>query len=385
VILPSLGESVTEGIVTRWMKQVGDPVERDEPLYEISTDKVDSEMPAPASGVLVQILVPEGDTVAVGATLAIIGEDGTAAVPPASAAAAEPVPAPPAATAAPATAPAASWSGAPGAVVTSPFVRQALASSGLTSDQVAPTGPGGRITRDDVAAAAAARSSQPAPPPPAGAWAPVHSPAVAFVAMEARYDEVERALSSEAARAARAEGVDLDATVIALRAAVEALADHPELNAWVSAGELRRVSARNVGIDVEIAEGLVAPVIHEAEDLTVRGLARRMAEVTERAVTGALAVEDLMGATFSISRLPDDAVVLTIPALRPPQVAALSIGAIRRQPVVSTRDGVDTVGVGSIGILGLAYDSTAVSPSQAAAFLARLAALLEQSDWTAQL
>ena len=214
---------------------------------------------------------------------------------------------------------------------------------------------------------------------------PERPAAVAFVAQEARYDAVDRALASDVAAAAAAEGVVLDATVFALRAAVEALAEHPELNGWTSGGMLHLETSRNIGIDVEIDQGLVALVLHDAQDLTLRGLAKRMVELEDRAATLSLGVEDLMGATFSISRIPAEPVVLTIPALRSPQVAALSVGAVRRQPVVVNDGGVEVVAVGSVGILGLAYDSTVVSPSQAAAFLGRLADLLDRSDWTAQL
>lgn len=375
VTLPSLGESVTEGIVTRWMKQVGESVQRDEPLYEISTDKVDSEMPAPASGILVEILVAEGDTVAVGARLAVISEDGSVPEMPARVSAQVVAPSPE---------PVPSAVGTPS--VTSPFVRRELAAAGLTAGEVVPTGPGGRIRRADVAAAASGTSSAPAPAPTAGVdWMPERPAAVAFVAQEARYDAVDRALASDVAAAAAAEGVVLDATVFALRAAVEALAEHPELNGWTSGGMLHLETSRNIGIDVEIDQGLVALVLHDAQDLTLRGLAKRMVELEDRAATLSLGVEDLMGATFSISRIPAEPVVLTIPALRSPQVAALSVGAVRRQPVVVNDGGVEVVAVGSVGILGLAYDSTVVSPSQAAAFLGRLADLLDRSDWTAQL
>ena len=377
VTLPSLGESVTEGIVTRWMKQVGESVQRDEPLYEISTDKVDSEMPAPASGILVEILVAEGDTVAVGARLAVISEDGSVPEMPARVSAQVVAPSPE---------PVPSAVGTPS--VTSPFVRRELAAAGLTAGEVVPTGPGGRIRRADVAAAASGTSSVPAPAPAPTAgvdWLPERPAAVAFVAQEARYDAVDRALASDVAAAAAAEGVVLDATVFALRAAVEALAEHPELNGWTSGGMLHLETSRNIGIDGEIDQGLVALVLHDAQDLTLRGLAKRMVELEDRAATLSLGVEDLMGATFSISRIPAGPVVLTIPDLRSPQVAALSVGAVRRQPVVVNDGGVEVVAVGSVGILGLAYDSTVVSPSQAAAFLGRLADLLDRSDWTAQL
>ena len=377
VTLPSLGESVTEGIVTRWMKQVGESVQRDEPLYEISTDKVDSEMPAPASGILVEILVAEGDTVAVGARLAVISEDGSVPEMPARVSAQVVAPSPE---------PVPSAVGTPS--VTSPFVRRELAAAGLTAGEVVPTGPGGRIRRADVAAAASGTTSVPAPAPAPTAgvdWMPERPAAVAFVAQEARYDAVDRALASDVAAAAAAEGVVLDATVFALRAAVEALAEHPELNGWTSGGMLHLETSRNIGIDGEIDQGLVALVLHDAQDLTLRGLAKRMVELEDRAATLSLGVEDLMGATFSISRIPAGPVVLTIPDLRSPQVAALSVGAVRRQPVVVNDGGVEVVAVGSVGILGLAYDSTVVSPSQAAAFLGRLADLLDRSDWTAQL
>jgi len=370
--------------VTRWMKQVGDLVDRDEPLYEISTDKVDSEMPAPASGVLTEILVPEGDTVAVGERLAVISEGGDESSPP-PAAVADPAEQRPAPSDQGGGAPPVAASTGAGAV-TSPFVRRALAASGRSADDVVGTGPGGRISRADLAATASIDpTSTESAPIPATTWVPDRPAAVAFVAMEARYGEVEQALASKVAVAAAAEGVILDATVFALRAAIEALGEFPELNAWTTDGELHPEASRNVGIDVEIEQGLVAPVIHDAQDLTLRGLARRMVEVTERATTLSLGIEDLMGATFSVTRVPAEPVILSIPALRPPQVAALSVGGIRRTPVATSEGGDEVVVITSVGILGLAYDSAHVSPTLAAAFLARTAALLERPDWTAQL
>ena len=383
MILPSLGESVTEGIVTRWMKSVGDSVERDEALYEISTDKVDSEMPAPASGVLVEIRVPEGETVFVGAVLAVISEDGSVA-PTADPSAAEPATAStpqPETSVPPASMAHETTSGSSGSHVTSPFVRRDLAAAGVASTTVVGTGPGGRITRSDAAQAfAGAPRIQNFP------TSAIQAPTVAFLAIEARFDRVDEALASAVASAAAEEGVELNRTVVAIRAAVEALAEFPELNGWVDSQGFVPESSRNIGIDVELEQGLAVPVVHDAQDLTLRGLAKRISEIAERVRTRSLGIEDLLDATFSISKSPSDEVLLGVPVLRTPQVAALSIGAVRRRPVVEHDEGgAERLGIAPVGILGLTYDASTVEPSLAAGFLARIADLLSSTGWDAQL
>lgn len=375
VTLPSLGESVTEGIVTRWMKAVGDPVERDEALYEISTDKVDSEMPSPASGVLAEIRVPEGDTAAVGAVLAVISEDGSAVPAPRSdEVPSAPLTQPPSAAAAPeGLAPVATGR------VTSPLVRRDLASAGALGEQVPGSGPGGRVTRRDVAARA--------PAPAIGLEASFGStgPATAFVVAEARFDAVDLALSSPAAEAAQAEGLHLSHSVVATRAAVEALAEFPRLNGWRDGGELVVEASRHIGVEVELEQGLVAPVVQDAQDVTLRGLARRIDELTEQARDRSLGVEELLGATFAVSSGSAEGALLAAPALRSPLVAAMSIGPISRRAVVDGEGADERVAVASVGMLGLTYDADLIEPSVAAGFLSRVSELIASSDWAAQL
>lgn len=387
VTLPSLGESVTEGIIIQWFKKVGDAVGRDEALCEVSTDKVDSELPSPFAGVLTEILVEEGDTVTVGQRLAVIG-DGDGAPAPTTAtpdATAEPAPA---ATAPPASTPVApppstSAAGASGAI-TSPFARRVLERAGVDPRGVVGTGPGGRVTRGD--AESAALGGAPSEGSGHALSAPMVGGPVGFVAVEAHYDAVERALGSSVAKAAVADGIPLDPFVFAVRAAVEALAEFPELNAAFDGAELVEHADRNIGVGVELDRGLAVPVVQTAQDLALRGLARRLAEVADRARAQQLSVDDLMNGTFTVMRSPSADVIFSIPVIVEPQVAILSIDSVVRRPVVVvSEDGGESVAIRSIGVVGLSFDARAIDASRAAGFLARIATLLSTQDWLAQL
>ncbi len=389
VTLPSLGESVTEGIIIQWFKKVGDVVGRDEALCEVSTDKVDSELPSPFAGVVTEILVEEGDTVTVGQRLAVIGDGGGVPVAAASApdvvAATGPAAAAPAAHApsAPAPGPSQSGAGVSGAI-TSPFARQVLERAGVDANSVVGTGPGGRVTRDDAESAALSGASGDLAGPLVSA--PMVGGPVGFVAVEAHYDAVERALGSSVAKAAVADGVPLDPFVFAVRAAVEALAEFPELNAAFDGAELVEHADRNIGVGVELERGLAVPVVQAAQDLALRGLARRLTEVADRARAQQLSVDDLMNGTFTVMRSPSSDVVFSIPVIVEPQVAILSIDSVVRRPVVVvSEDGGESVAIRSIGVIGLSFDARAIDASRAAGFLARIAVLLSTQDWLAQL
>ncbi|HEX4245447.1 MAG TPA: dihydrolipoamide acetyltransferase family protein, partial [Acidimicrobiales bacterium] len=396
MIMPQLGETVTEGTVTKWLKSVGEQVARDEPLFEVSTDKVDSEVPSPAEGVLSEIIVPEGDTVDVGVKLAVIGGDGAgdagataeneAPAPPSESPA--PPPPPPAAApiAAPAPPPAApSPSPAPEAVsvaaeappvssgngqVLSPVVRKLMNENGIDPSQVTGTGLGNRITRDDVeaviaangpgtgaAAPAAAASAPPAPASAAPAAPPIPAvPAPApsrpdgrdevvpftnirrrtaehmvrskatsahtLMVKEADYERVEQVRRAHGERFKAEEGFSLSYLPFAARAAVEALGDFPHLNSSVGEDALIVHYDVNLGVAVDLDnEGLIVPVIHHAEELTLRGTARRIRDLADRARTKRLSLDDISGGTFSITNAGPFGTLITGAIINQPQVA----------------------------------------------------------------
>jgi 2-oxoglutarate dehydrogenase E2 component (dihydrolipoamide succinyltransferase) len=466
--MPQLGETVTEGTITKWMKAVGDEVARDEPLFEVSTDKVDSEVPSPAAGVLSEILVPEGETVEVGVKLAVIG-DGSGATgssdAPAAAAAEAPAPAaeaapppppppPPPAQAAPpppspaAPAPAAepappvgadgNGSGA-GAQVLSPMVRRILSENDIDESEVTGTGAGGRITRDDALRAADARRSagatvQPPPAVPTQAVpvqaAPAASPARvapatpsvsmapfrtagdqvvpfsnmrrrtaehmvrskatsphAFIANEVDFETVERVRTAWGERFKAEEGFTLTYLPFVARAAVEALRDFPLLNASVVEESLVVHSEVNLGIAVDLShEGLIVPVIHRAEEVTLRGVARRIRDLAERARGRQLNADDIAGGTFSITNDGPFGTYFTVPIINQPQVAILATDGIARRPVVVTQpDGSESIAIHSTGILGVSWDHRAVDGAYVSLFLAKVAELLGTRDWAAEL
>ncbi len=473
-MMPQLGETVTEGTVTRWMKGVGDAVERDEPLFEVSTDKVDSEVPAPASGVLTEILVPEGETVEVGVKLAVIGDgaggEAPAAAPVAEAeAAAAPAPATQAApepSAPPAPAPSPPVQASPGPlpspepitapqsapapigevqtngpdrVVISPMVRRLLSESGIDSSEVTGTGPGGRITRDDVlkevdarrSGAAAAPAPAPVPPAPAqpaapstsapAPTAPVRAPVTpsvssaagdqlipfsnvrrrtaehmvrskatsphAFIAKEVDFEVVERVRSVWGERFRSEEGFSLTYLPFVARASVEALRDFPLLNASVVDDALLVHADVNLGIAVDLShEGLIVPVVHRAEELSLRGLARRIRDLADRARSRKLNADDISGGTFSITNDGPFGTYFTVPIINQPQVAILATDGIARRPVVVTHsDGSESIAIHSTGVVGLSWDHRAVDGAYVSLFLARVAELLGSRDWAAEL
>jgi 2-oxoglutarate dehydrogenase E2 component (dihydrolipoamide succinyltransferase) len=456
--MPQLGETVTEGTVTKWMKAVGDTVARDEPLFEVSTDKVDSEVPSPAAGVLTDIIVPEGDTVEVGVVLAKIGDDADgAAAPPADAAAppaeapaskpapqsapapapapaAAPAPPPPApAPAAPAPAPAPA--GAPEPLVLSPVVRKLLSENGISAADVPGTGVGGRITREDVlkvvdaqhasGAAPAAPAATPTPPPAPAAAAPRSAPAPAasappvlrgagdqvvpfsnmrrrtaehmvrskstsphaFIAYETDFENVERVRKTWGERFKAEEGFSLTYLPFVARAAVEAMRDFPLLNSSVVDDALVVHPEVNLGIAVDLShEGLIVPVIHRAEEVTLRGLARRIRDLADRARNRQLNADDIAGGTFSITNDGPFGTYFTVPIINQPQVAILATDGIARRPVVVTHDdGSESIAIHSTGILGVSWDHRAVDGAYVSSFLARVAELLAGRDWSAEL
>ncbi len=410
--MPQLGETVTEGTVTRWFKAVGDQVARDEPLFEVSTDKVDSEVPSPASGVLAEILVAEGDTVDVGTRLAVIGDGAEAPAPPPPAA--ETVaPAPPAAETPappPASLPTPPPAEAPAGAVLSPMVRKLIADHGIDAASIRGTGVGGRITRHDVEAAAAPTPARPvpaAPPPPVvvsgrdeivpfsnirrrTAEHMVRSKATSahtLMVKEADYERVEQVRREHGRRFAEEEGFSLTYLPFAARATVEALAEFPHLNASVGDDVLIVHRDVHLGIAVDLDnEGLIVPVVHHAEELSLRGMARRIRELADRARTKRLSADDISGGTFSITNAGPFGTLITGAIINQPQVAILSTDGVSRKPVVvEAADGSEAIAIHSVGLLAATFDHRAVDGAYVARFLARVAGLLAERDWATEL
>lgn len=398
VVLPSLGESVTEGIVTRWLKAVGDAVQRDEPLYEISTDKVDSEMPSPATGVLVQILAAEGDTVPVGGRLAII-EDGAApsAPAPSTAAPAPPPPPPPAsspsppAAGAPGSAPAPAGTppppgrAAPGdATTTSPVVRRILEDAGLDPSGVVGTGPGGTVTRRDAEQAVLRRPVVEEVVPPSNTRrrmaehmaASAQSTPQAFVAVEADAAAIDRL---EKLGSTTLDGVLVEpATVVAL-CAVRALGEFELLNATTTDEGVVVHHSVNLGFVLAVDDGMLVPVVHAAGGLTLRALARRVADVRARTATRQLTTDDLLGATVTVTGPATGGVLFSVPILIQPQVAIISVGSPHR--VLEEDPGIPgAFRTATRVVIGCAFDHRVVESGYVARFLDRTAALLAGLD-----
>jgi pyruvate dehydrogenase E2 component (dihydrolipoamide acetyltransferase) len=438
ITMPQLGETVTEGTITRWFKKVGDPVAADEVLFEVSTDKVDSEVPSPAAGVLTEILVPEGDTVDVGTVLARVGDGAAAPAPAAPPAAPEPTPAPapvqeapaPAPAPAPAAPPPAPAPAAPAASdndprLLSPVVRRLISENGIDPATIQGTGAGGRITRADVQAVIEQGGGTPPAPAPAAPSAPAPAPAPAtsgpapaagardevipfsnirrrtaehmvlskstsphaFAAVEVDYHNVEKVRRAHKDAFRAQEGAALTYLPFISRAVVDALRDYPELNSSVGHQELIVHHDVHLGYAVDLEyKGLMVPVVHNADGKRLRALAREVADLAERARTKALGPDDILGGTFTITNLGSYGTTITFPVINQPQVAILSTDGVRKRPVVVEQaDGSDAIVIRPVGSLGLAWDHRAVDGAYAAAFLRHVKEILETRDWDSEL
>ncbi|HEY1762104.1 MAG TPA: dihydrolipoamide acetyltransferase family protein [Acidimicrobiales bacterium] len=395
VTLPSLGESVTEGIITQWFKKVGDMVARDEPLFEVSTDKVDSEMPSPAAGVLVEIIAGEGDTVETGSRVAVIDETASAS-PSSHDALAAPAPAAQESVAAPADAPAVSTPPAPApptpsvsnddanGVVVSPVVRRILNDGGVEPSTLKGTGPGGSITRRDAERAVAQGPTEEVVLPLSngrrrmGLHMSVSSQSTphGFVAVD-----VDGTIFGELEALGRVtrDGERISDEMVVSLAAVRALAEFEFLNATYSGDELVLHRTVNLGVIRAVADdGMLVPVVHAAAGLTLRALARRVNELDVRVATRQLTADDLMGGTFTIAGAPTEHTLWAKPIIIQPEVAILSMGAVRLVPVVA-KDGV-TIVAGRRVVLGLSFDHRVCEPAGAASYLERVGELLAGMD-----
>jgi pyruvate dehydrogenase E2 component (dihydrolipoamide acetyltransferase) len=410
VTMPALGESVTEGTVTRWLKNVGDLVTADEALLEVSTDKVDTEIPSPATGTLISIDVAVDSTVPVGARLAVIGGEGAAAPVAAAPVAAAPVAAAPVAAAPVAAAPVAQVSNEDAYVT--PIVRKFASENGVDLSKVKGTGIGGRIRKEDVLAAAPRASATLGAPPtstpqaaPAASSAPISvSPLRGTTVTMSRLRKViaERMLESLHVSAQLTTVIEVDVTAISrLRdrakasfearegtklsylpffsvAVCEALKQHPVLNASVAGDQITYHAAEHLGIAVDTERGLLVPVIRDAGDLNMGGIARKIADVAARTRENKIAPDELGGGTFTITNTGSRGALFDTPIINQPQVAILGLGAVVKRPMVMKgTDGGETIAVRSMVYLGLSYDHRIVDGADAARFLVTLKERLE--------
>ena len=498
ITMPQLGETVTEGTITKWLKNVGDRIEEDEVIYEVSTDKVDSEVPSPVAGFLTEIKVPEGETAEVGAVLAVVGDappgggggaagadaaaapaepsaepsadqggdpeptagsdvpsaepapDPTAASAPApaegsgsaserQAASAEapapaetpqPTSAPPATGAAPATGNG-NGSGNERGRVLSPVVRRLISEHDLDVEQINGTGAGGRITRadvlaviDDGASAAATAPAAPAPPaeaPAPAASAPKPAPQAApvkpgerdevvpfsnirrrtaehmvrslgtsahtLVVIEVDYENVDKVRNAVKAKFKDEEGTSLTYLPFIARALVDAIREFPHVNASVGNDELIVHRYVNLGIAVDMDyQGLIVPVVQDAETKRLRALAREIADLGRRAKAKKLSADEIAGGTFTITNAGGYGTLITGPIINQPQVAILSTDGVKPRPVaIALPGGGYGIAVHPVGNLAISFDHRAYDGAYASAFLARLKEILETRDWNSEL
>jgi len=413
VTMPALGESVTEGTVTRWLKNVGDQVTVDEALLEVSTDKVDTEIPSPASGTLVSIDVAVDSTVPVGARLAVIGGTGVVAAPVVAApVVAAPVVAAPVVAAPVVAAPvvAAPVVAANDDAYVTPIVRKFAAENNVDLSKVRGTGIGGRIRKEDVLAAApvavaqsaalVTQNTSPVPSATPVAISPLRGTTVTMSRL--RKVIAERMLESLHVSAQLTTVIEVDVTAIArLRerakptfetregtklsflpffavAVCEALKQHPVLNASVTGDQITYHAAEHLGIAVDTERGLLVPVIRDAGDLNMGGVARKIADVAARTRDNKISPDELGGGTFTITNTGSRGALFDTPIINQPQVAILGLGAVVKRPVVMKgTDGGETIAVRSMVYLGLSYDHRIVDGADAARFLVTLKDRLE--------
>ena len=436
VTMPALGESVTEGTVTRWLKNVGDTVNVDEPLLEVSTDKVDTEIPSPASGTILSIDVAVDSTVPVGARLAMIGAANAAPAAPAApvvtppAAPSAPVVTPPSAPVAPvvaapvepvvaAPAPAAPVVAAqPDDAYVTPIVRQFAKEHGVDLSKVTGTGVGGRIRKEDILAAAKPAAPAPAAAAPVPVAAAKSSAPVAVsplrgttvtmsrlrkviaarmveslqisaqltTVIEVDVTKIARLRDKAKAQFAEREGVNLTFLPFFAVAVTEALKQHPVLNSSIDGDQVTYHGAEHLGIAVDTERGLLVPVIRDAGDLNIAGLSRKIADVAARTRDNKISPDELGGGTFTITNTGSRGALFDTPIINQPQVAILGIGAVVKRPMVMKgTDGGENIAVRSMVYLALSYDHRIVDGADAARFLVTLKERLEEGSFESDL
>ena len=409
VLMPQMGESITEGTITKWLKKIGDTVQRDEPIFEISTDKVDAEIPSPVAGILTAIKVEEGATVTINTVVAVIG--GGAAPAAAAPAAAAPTPA---ATPAPAAAPApvAAAASAGEGLRSSPLVRKIASENNVDLSQVPATGASGRITKQDIlghleggapaaakpaAPAAAAASAKPAAPaapqPQPGELVPmtkmrsiiakrmVESKATSahvHTVFKVDMTRIVKLREKEKNKYEQRNGVKLTYMPFITRAAVQALRKHPIVNSTTQGEAILYNKNINIGIAVALEWGLIVPVIKQAEEKSFLGVARSIVDLADRARSKKLAPDDVAGGTFTLTNSGIFGEQFGTPIIAQPQSAILGIGGLNKEAVVLTdKDGQDTIAIRSIQRFTLGFDHRTIDGSDAGKFMSDFKAYLE--------
>ena len=427
ISMPALGESVSEGTVTRWLKNVGDTVAVDEALLEVSTDKVDTEIPSPVAGILLAIDVPIDTTVAVGARLGLIGASGSAPVaapvapvapvvaapvvtpPPVAPVVAAPVVAAPVVTPTPAAQVAAAPISQPVDAYVTPLVRKLASELGVNLATVKGTGIGGRIRREDVEQAAPAKAA-PVSAAPVAAVARTSAPTIAVsplrgttvtmsrlrkviaarmveslqvsaqltTVIEVDVTKIARLRDKSKASFEAREGVKLSFLPFFAVATCEALKQHPVLNSSVEGDQITYHGAEHLGIAVDTERGLLVPVISNAGDLNMGGIARKISDLAARTRDNKVTPDELGGGTFTLTNTGSRGALFDTPIINQPQVAILGLGAIVKRPmVVRGEDGGETIAIRSMVYLGLSYDHRVVDGADAARFLVTLKERLE--------
>ena len=429
VAMPALGESVTEGTVTRWLKNVGDQINADEALLEVSTDKVDTEIPSPVTGTLLTIDVPVDSTVAVGARLASIGVFGS--TPVVAAAVEKPAPIAPVVTAAPvAAAPVISKPSQPpvaaAPVVNSarpddsyvtPIVRKLAAEAGVNLSTIKGTGVGGRIRKEDILAA----TPKAAATPTAQVMASTNTTAKSSVitsplrgttlgmtrlrkviadrmveslkisaqlttVVEVDVTKIDRLRNAAKAAFESREGVKLTFLPFFAVAICEALKQHPVLNSSVEGDQITYHAAEHLGVAVDTDRGLLVPVVKDAGDLNMGGIARKIADVAARTRENKITPDELGGGTFTLTNTGSRGALFDTPIINQPQVAILGLGAVVKRPmVVNGADGGETIAIRSMVYLALSYDHRVVDGADAARFLVTLKERLEEGRFESDL
>jgi 2-oxoglutarate dehydrogenase E2 component (dihydrolipoamide succinyltransferase) len=420
ITMPALGESVSEGTVTRWLKNVGDSVAVDEALLEVSTDKVDTEIPSPVAGTLLAIDVAVDTTVAVGARLGLIGTAGGAVAAPATPAPAPVVSAPvisapvaqvPAQPVTPPPAPVAAAApvSQPADAYVTPLVRKLASELGVNLAQVKGTGIGGRIRREDVealarpaapAAVASVASTPSAAKPPVVAVSPLRGTTVTMsrlrkviaarmveslqvsaqltTVVEVDVTKIARLRDRAKASFESREGVKLSFLPFFAVAVCEALKQHPVLNTSVEGDQITYHGAEHLGVAVDTERGLLVPVIANAGDLNMGGIARKIADLAARTRDNKVTPDELGGGTFTLTNTGSRGALFDTPIINQPQVAILGLGAVVKRPmVVRGEDGGETIAIRSMVYLGLSYDHRVVDGADAARFLVTLKERLE--------
>jgi pyruvate dehydrogenase E2 component (dihydrolipoamide acetyltransferase) len=407
VIMPQMGESIFEGTITKWLKQVGDTVQRDEPLFEISTDKVDAEIPSPAAGVLTEIKVPAGQTVQINTVVAVIGGAGEApstTVAPAAAPAKAPTPA----VTVPEPKPTEAEAGEAEHVRSSPLVRKIARENNVSVSAVRGTGQGGRVTKEDIltylekrgAGAAISGPSTAKPAAPAPAVAPIPGELVPLSRMRTiiaqrmveskrtsphvhtvfkiDFTRIVRLREKEKSKYEQRNGVKLTYMPFITRAVIATLRRMPIVNASLEGDAIRYHQHINIGIAVALEWGLIVPVIKEAEEKNFLGIARAIADLAERARSKKLKPDEVASGTFTITNPGIFGEQFGMPIINQPESAILGVGGLFKEPaVVTSEDGTDSIAIRHFLHLTLGFDHRIIDGADAGRFMAEVKKYLE--------